>query len=1264
MTTPPTPPAAPTRRFFVLGVLLLNLLVIGVATLHLLDSRKQRHAETLTTGQNLALMLENDLRGQFERIELALQALGDTHALLQRGGFDAAAWHAALQRQHARLPTLQSILATDADGILRHGLAATAAGPISIADRDYFIRLRDTPGDAIVISRPLLARTTQIWMIVVARRLDTADGRFAGIVLATLPLAHFSRMFESLKLGPHGSIGLRDGERRLIARHPPLAVNSDIGSTRIADEFAAALATQPVAGSYQAGASSIDGVRRLHTYRYNARYDFFINVGAAEEDYLATWQGELMQTLAYLLMFAGISALLVWHHLKTQRSQAAALEQLRQSENRFRLMFERTADALLLLDPVAAKFIDCNQAAVEMLCLQDKAASLPLHPAELSPSYQPDGRASLEKAGEMIATAMEKGSHRFEWIHRSPFREDFPVEVLLTPIVVDEQPLIITTWRDISERKAADAAIREERRVRETLIDAIPGVFYALDRDGRFVFWNRNFERATGRSSEEMQATNALELFAGSDREHIGERIARVFEHGEATAEAALLRKHGAPLPYLFTGRRIELGGRELLVGAGFDISERKQAEASLLESEHRFSNLVHVAPFGTVVVNRDGQINFLNPTFTRILGYTAAELPDVETWWNTAYPDADYRARVQADWQRNVTQAKSNSTVERAYRVRHRDGHSVDIRFMVVPLDDQRILVTLEDITERRRDEERQRLASTILASTAEGVMVTDANSNLLSVNRAFTEITGYSEAEVLGRNANFLRSERHDAEFYQALWNTLKQAGVWQGEIWNRRKNGEIFPEWLTITAITGGNDGVTHYVGVFSDISSLKRSQDELERLAHFDPLTELPNRALFQDRLEHAIDRATRYGHMIALLLLDLDGFKTVNDSLGHPVGDQLLQEVARRLKTCVRVEDTVSRMGGDEFALILANMREGSDAIEVVRKILASIQIPLELDGQGAHVTASIGIAIYPADGETPIDLMRNADVAMYGAKEAGRNAYRFYQSSMTHRAQERLTQERALRRAIEQDEFEVWFQPQINLATQSLTGAEALVRWRDPQRGLVPPGEFIPLAERTGLIIPISALVLDKVCALARTWLDAGLDFGRLAINIASLQIDRGDFVGTLSAALQKAAVPAHCIEIEITESLIMENPEHAREALLAVQNLGVTVAVDDFGTGYSSLAYLKLLPIDNLKIDRAFVKDLPDDSNDAAIARAIISMAHSLGFKVIAEGIETAAQRDYLRGEGCDEAQGYLISRPLPAAEFAQWLRERPSSH
>jgi diguanylate cyclase (GGDEF)-like protein/PAS domain S-box-containing protein len=841
------------------------------------------------------------------------------------------------------------------------------------------------------------------------------------------------------------------------------------------------------------------------------------------------------------LLLTAVIALLARRSQQTRQSHAKLEQEVRErqkiaqalieEESRFRALFECSPDPVWIIQNNL--FVECNEAAVRMLGYQSKSEFLFTHPSQLSPERQPDGEPSFLKAERLLEEVRQTGIIRFEWQHLRAGGEEFTAEVTLSTITLQGAEAVYCVWRDVSERKRIDDALRANQKLLEAILESAGAVIYVYDVDGRLMLCNARFEQAIG-----------LE--------------------------------------------------RELMIG-------KRRAE-------------------------------FMPPALA-------------------SYND---------EMDRTVIEERTRISYEEDSQQADGSHHYLTVKCPVLEGGEIRAVVGIStDISDRKLDEQRLHLAATIISTTTEGVAVTDAAGKVVSVNRAFTEITGYEEHEVLGKNPRMLKSERHDPDFYQAMWTALAEAGAWQGEIWNRRKNGEIYPEWLSITVIKNVRGEVVNYVAVFSDISSLKRSQEQLERLAHFDPLTELPNRVLFQDRLAHAIDRATRYRHLLAVLLLDLDGFKNVNDGLGHPVGDRLLQQVAHRLKGCVRVEDTVSRLGGDEFALIIANMREGGDAIEVVRKILASIQEPFDLDGMSASVTASIGVAIYPGDGATPTDLVRNADAAMYGAKEAGRNVYRFYQASMTQRAQERLQHERALRRGIEQREFEVWFQPQVSLISGKVTGAEALVRWRDPVRGLVPPAEFIPLAESTGLIVPLGNQILEQVCAHARRWLDAGLPFGRLAINVAAPQIDRSDMVQTIREALLAAGTPPSRIEIEITESSIMQNALHTREVLEAVQALGITTSIDDFGTGYSSLAYLKELPIDNLKIDRAFVKGLPDDHNDVAITRAIIAMAHSLEFKVIAEGIETEAQRVFLLAEGCDEGQGYFIGRPLPAAEFEEWLRQ-----
>ncbi|MDU9393011.1 putative bifunctional diguanylate cyclase/phosphodiesterase [Pseudomonas japonica] len=433
-----------------------------------------------------------------------------------------------------------------------------------------------------------------------------------------------------------------------------------------------------------------------------------------------------------------------------------------------------------------------------------------------------------------------------------------------------------------------------------------------------------------------------------------------------------------------------------------------------------------------------------------------------------------------------------------------------------------------------------------------------------------------------------------------------------------------------------------------------AELKHSQAQFEHLAHFDAVTGLPNRVLFQRRLEQAL-AASRV--QVAVLVLDIDGFKQVNDSLGHALGDLLLEQAAQRLRAGIGMEDTVCRLGGDEFAFILGR----ADAVDYVGKVvdglLRALQRPFDLKGNAALVSGSIGVALCPEHGHTGESLMRHADTAMYAAKEGGRNAWRLYHSDMTERLQQRLAMERALRRALEQKEFELWYQPRIDLFSGRVEGAEALLRWRDPQHGLVSPGDFIPLAERTGLIIPLGEQVLELVCRQVRLWRDRELLPGPIAINVAALQIERSDYVGSLTQALQRHGLDPQLLEVEITESLLMESQQHACEVLAQLQALGVATAVDDFGTGYSSLAYLKALPINHLKIDRAFIKDLPHGDNDVAITRAIIDLGHALGYRITAEGIETHAQHQFLRNAGCDHGQGYLIGRPMPAERFEHWL-------
>ncbi len=555
------------------------------------------------------------------------------------------------------------------------------------------------------------------------------------------------------------------------------------------------------------------------------------------------------------------------------------------------------------------------------------------------------------------------------------------------------------------------------------------------------------------------------------------------------------------------------------------------------------------------------------------------------------------------------------------------------------------------------------RRLVAQAFDETSEAIVITNAQGQVTAVNRAFTEITGYDVADALGRDPRFLRSGRHDDAFYAQIRESLASAGHWRGEIWHRRKNGELFPSWLAISRLRDEAGLSDHHIGIFSDISRQKRDAERIRFLAYYDPLTGLPNRTLLADRVAKAIARSNRQGSRLALLFLDLDGFKHINDSFGHLTGDTLLRMIGERLKQTIRDADTLARYGGDEFVLLLAEVDDVDHACAAAQRCLDSLSTPLCIDGQKIGVTPSIGISVYPEDGDSFDLLVRNADTAMYHAKEAGRNQFRFFTSGMNEKAVSRAAIGNRLRLALEQNELTLHYQPQADLATGEVLGVEALTRWHDTQLGTVPPAEFIPIAEEMGLIGALGAWVLREACRQAVEWQHRGLPHVAIAVNVSALQLRSPDFLGIVQLALRESGLDAHWLELELTESVLMHEAEATLATLRSLSALGIRIAVDDFGTGYSSLAYLRRLPIDKLKIDRSFVSDLGVDPDASVIVATIIRMAHSLKLKVLAEGVENSEHVTLLRSQGCDEMQGYWLGRPLPAETFAEYIRARQAA-
>jgi diguanylate cyclase (GGDEF)-like protein/PAS domain S-box-containing protein len=699
-----------------------------------------------------------------------------------------------------------------------------------------------------------------------------------------------------------------------------------------------------------------------------------------------------------------------------------------------------------------------------------------------------------------------------------------------------------------------------------------------------------------------------------------------------------------------------------------YDINERKKAEQKLLEREARYRAVTYSANDAIVTADNSGNIAGWNRGAQSIFGYSEAEVhgQPLAVLMPHRYREAHLigMSRVLSGGVSHM----SDKTVELAGL--RKDGSEFPLELSLAKWEASEgwfVTGIIRDITERKQAEADLRIAA-IAFETQDAMFITDANQVILKVNQAFTRITGYSAEEAIGQTPALLKSGHQDAQFYQAMWETLARDGYWQSEIWNRRKCGDVYPERITITAVTNDEGNVVNYVATFDDISQDKKAEETIHDLIFYDMLTKLPNRRLLLERLKHSIEVERRDGRQLALMMLDLDRFKVINDSLGYLAGDELLQQVAARIETRLRKVDIVARLrkvdllarlGGDEFIMLLEDITHSEDAARVAEQIIAILSKPFYLSqGDEVHISASIGISLYPQHGDNPETLISYADAALYKAKAEGRGSFAYYSEELTLAARERIALETRLRKAIEQQELRVFYQPQIDIVTGRIIGAEALVRWQDPIEGLIAPAHFIPFAEETGLILEIGAWVLRETCRQGRQWLDAGLPPLTLAVNVSAHQFRRSDIGALVTTALSETGFPAEHLELEMTESGLMESQSKVMELLNNLRALGVRFAIDDFGTGYSSLAYLKHFPLDSLKIDKSFIDDIPHLQDDMEIAATIIAMGHMLGFKVLAEGVETPEQLAFLQDKGCDAYQGYIKSKPVPADEFVELLR------
>ncbi len=796
---------------------------------------------------------------------------------------------------------------------------------------------------------------------------------------------------------------------------------------------------------------------------------------------------------------------------------------------------------------------------------------------------------------------------------------------------------------------------QRELAVTKLAVDGSGYYIFEFDESSNIRYVSDNFRRRMGCEKDELIGASFDSICANSGGKLLAQQGAHVSTGDTPNRiELELITRRGEIFPVATTITHIGEDAEQHVYAIMEDISDRKRFEAQLAENERYLRRVIDSIPFYVTILTPDGYLIDNNQVVLQSLKprdkLSGTRLIDI------VLPFLVDRSQEHTLLDA-IAQARSGQTVALELHLNTDDGDRF-VEFTLAPVRDDagnvvNLVNTSADITDRLLAQNELKLASTVFDYSAEAILITDGHKKTLSANRAFTTITGFEESEMLGHVPALFDSGKH----LQAMQAGLDTAGNWSGEVEWPNRNGGVGYEWITVTLVLGAEQAVHNYIVIFSDITEKKRSEEYIQYLAYYDPLTNLPNRVLLDDRVKQAIATAKRDNHKVAVIFLDLDHFKTINDSLGHHRGDLLLTEVAQRLSRTVRETDTVARQSGDEFVIVLPGLEQAESATTVARNLLAELQLPYLIDGTELRVTVSIGISIYPDDGEDFSRLIMNADAAMYHAKENGRNNVQFFIGEMNRRAAELLDMETRLRRAIEREEFLLHFQPQVDMRSGNIVSFEALVRWRDPENGLIMPGSFIPVAENRGFVTQIDDFVLRAACLQNRTWQLAGLPMLPIAVNVSAKQFRDKYFVNRVREALSEARLEAKYLELEVTETVVMQGADDLLHTLDELRRLGVRLAIDDFGTGYSSLSYLKRFPIDKIKIDSSFIRDIPDDKDDLSIVRAIIGLTQQLNLRAVAEGVETIEQLKALRQLDCNEYQGYYFSAPVSAEQAARLM-------
>lgn len=981
-----------------------------------------------------------------------------------------------------------------------------------------------------------------------------------------------------------------------------------------------------------------------------------------DHEIFCTAEGECMpvEYRAYPMRRAGkvVGAVVTFNDISARIN---AQEAQADSDARFHSLFAQSNDAMFLLNAATGHYLDANRAA-EILTGRMVDELITLTTQDICPA----GAGERRKQAQQLGSTQDMG----EVIYVRP---DGTERTALLTVVPLSDGLVFGIAHDITEQLASKQALRQSEAHLRALSEAAFEAIFIFE-EGMCLGQNLAAEKLFGYTLNEALGRSGLEWVAPESRELVKRNMLGGYSE---PYEVLALRKDGSAFPAEVRGRAMPYQDRMVRVTALRDITDRRTAELKLQRTVTLLHAVIDQAPFAITLSEgtaQDWALTLANQEAQRITGaateqqrqirFVNGALSNLEArTWEMLHPDGTVMGLRETPLVRAM--AEHRVTRNKEMIIRRADGVETFVLANASPIygeDGSHIagIFTYPDITEHKRTEETIRTLSQAMEQSPVSVVITNLDGLIEYTNRGFERSSGYNSEEMLGQHTRLLGSGNTPVEVYKELWTTITRGKSWQGEFQNKRSDGSLFWEYAHISPIFDSQGRIRHYLAVKEDITLRKVQEEKILHQAHYDSLTGLPNRFLALDRLSQIIRTAQREDHQAAVLFLDLDDFKKVNDTLGHEVGDQVIEEAARRVKWSIREEDTVGRLGGDEFIVLLSHLHERVDALRVAEKILGAFRTVFRLDDREILLTTSIGISIYPSDGETAKILLRNADTAMYYSKSIGRNAYNFYTDAMNQDVSRRVELEEQLHTALENDEFFLLYQPIVNIYTQSLVGAEALLRWNNPKLGQVEPTEFIEIAERTGRIVQIGEHVLRQAVQQARRWHDQHHQTFRVAVNVSPVQFKDGNFLGMVEAILKEYQLPGKYLEIEVTENVLLSEKINSVEILNGLRDLGISISMDDFGTGYSSLSYLRHYHFDTLKIDRSFVRDITTDPDDRELVVATISMARSLGLKVIAEGVENAEQLAILQTEKCDFAQGYYFSKPMAGAALERFFLQK----